>query len=193
MCTKNLIQVHDIIKNERFFANTKSYTEAKEFFKSKRYSVLKLPCGQCLECRMEYSKTWAFRCMQETKEHEDNIMMTLTYNEENVPHGTKIDKETGECSASLTLEHKDVQDFIKRLRKNTGQKFKYYMCGEYGEKFERPHYHIIFFGLKIDDMEPYKKKTSEYGTHLLYKSKICDKTWRKGFVDLNEVNYETCA
>jgi len=35
---------------------------------------------------------------------------------------------------------------MKRLRKKTGYAHKYYCVGEYGSKFQRPHYHAIIFG-----------------------------------------------
>ena len=201
MCTKNLFKVTSFLhigkdgKPDTWFLNTNSHIEAEKY-KPPYYSLQKLPCGQCLECRLEYSKQWATRCLQESKQHEDNVMLTLTYNNENVPKGQKIDKETGEVSESLTLKKKDVQDFMKRLRKKYGKGIKFYMCGEYGTSelgTKRPHYHIICFGLKVEDMKAYKKSKTDYGTHLLYKSKTMDKIWNKGFVDLNEVNYETCA
>lgn len=43
----------------------------------------------------------------------------------------------------LTLCKKHLQDFFKRLRKNTGVKLQYFACGEYGKKFGRPHYHLL--------------------------------------------------
>lgn len=39
--------------------------------------------------------------------------------------------------------------FIKRFRKNTNMKIKYYGVGEYGTHTKRPHYHLIIF-LKVD-------------------------------------------
>lgn len=56
--------------------------------------------------------------------------VTFTYNEENLP-------------PNRSLRRKDMTDYWKRLRKSlegTGKKIKYYMCGEYGDQFERPHY-----------------------------------------------------
>ncbi len=59
--------------------------------------------------------------------------ITLTYNDTHLPPGG-------------TLVRKDLSDFYKRLRKNTGYKYRYLSCGEYGErKTKRPHYHILIF------------------------------------------------
>ena len=40
---------------------------------------------------------------------------------------------------------KEGIDFIKRLRARVGAPIRYFACGEYGDKFSRPHYHVIFF------------------------------------------------
>lgn len=43
-----------------------------------------------------------------------------------------------------SIDKKDLTDFFKRLRKS-GLNFRYFACGEYGDKFARAHYHVIFF------------------------------------------------
>jgi len=48
----------------------------------------------------------------------------------------------------MTLCKRDVQLFMKRLRKLQKTKLKYYAVGEYGSKNYRPHYHIILFNLE---------------------------------------------
>ncbi len=59
--------------------------------------------------------------------------VTLTYNRAHLPPGGN-------------LVPKALQDYLKRLRKNTGYIFRYLACGEYGEKrTERPHYHLVIF------------------------------------------------
>lgn len=146
--------------------------------------------------------------MKEAQEHENNIMITLTYNDENVPKNHIIEPQTGEYKETLTLDKRDVQLFMKRLRKKFGANIRYYCAGEYGstkeyytwkgEKKEgtgRPHYHLILFNLKVEDMIPYKISQCEWSKekNILYKSKDINKLWNKGHADLNEVNYETCC
>lgn len=54
----------------------------------------------------------------------------------------------------MTLDKTHVQLFMKRLRKaqcgNGKSPIKYYCCGEYGGKTNRPHYHAILFNAKIE-------------------------------------------
>lgn len=74
--------------------------------------------------------------MLETNLKTDNCFVTLTYDEENVP--VKDGKQT--------LKPKDVQDFMKRLRKTIDFKVRYFIVGEYGDNTQRPHYHMALFG-----------------------------------------------
>lgn len=68
-------------------------------------SDFKLPCGQCIGCRLEYSRQWAIRCLDEAQMHSENSFITLTFSNENV---SKFGK-------SLDVSH--FQRFMKRLRK----------------------------------------------------------------------------
>ena len=71
-----------------------------------------IPCGQCIGCRIDYSKQWATRCMLESQYHDENYFLTLTYDELNVPHSEYIDYETGEIKDILTLHKKDLFKFL---------------------------------------------------------------------------------
>ena len=43
------------------------------------------------------------------------------------------------------------QKFMKRLRKEFGNDIRFMMCGEYGERFGRPHYHYCLFNIDLSD------------------------------------------
>lgn len=154
---------------------------------------LSIPCGQCVGCRLEYSRQWASRCMLESKYHDENYFLTLTYDEEHVPHSEYVDMETGEIKDILTLHKKDLQDFNKRLRSALSRRgdsgFRFYACGEYGSLSARPHYHMIAFGLHLDDLIKYK----DTKTGTLYNSPFLDKIWKNGHVVVGSVTFESCA
>lgn len=138
---------------------------------------IEIPCKQCWGCRLEYSREWALRCVHEASLHEDNCFITLTYNPENLPPDGSLRKS-------------DFQKFIKRLRKNTGAKIRYYHCGEYGDKNNRPHYHAILFGFNFTDW--IYLFDSPAGVPI-YTSPTLEKIWQKGFVTVGTVTFESAA
>lgn len=89
----------------------------------------------------------------------------------------------------VDLSRNDHQKFVKRLRKKIGQ-VRYYMCGEYGTKLSRPHYHYLLFGYDFPDKKYFKK--SEAGTKL-YRSETLETLWPHGYSWIGEVDYHTCA
>ena len=110
-------------------------------------AVIKLPCGQCVGCRLERSRQWAVRCMHEASLYKRNCFITLTYSNEYLP-------------PNMSLVKSDFQKFMKRLRKRCGSSVRYYYCGEYGENFGRPHYHAILFGFDFKDKVYWRQNTN---------------------------------
>lgn len=147
-----------------------------------------LACGRCHGCRLERSRQWAIRCLHESQLWPDNIFVTLTYDEQNLPNNN-----------SLVKSHH--QDFIKRLRKKycpqidpiTGKtyykKIRYYHCGEYGEETHRPHYHTLIFNHDFEDKQLYSERQGQR----LYVSEALEKLWGKGFCTIGEVTFESAA
>lgn len=98
-----------------------------------------VPCGKCPPCLKRRVDSWVFRLLQEDKVSTSSHFVTLTYDTRSVP----ISK-----NGFMTLDKKAFPAFMKRLRKNTGIKgIRYYACGEYGTKNDRPHYHAIIFNV----------------------------------------------
>lgn len=136
---------------------------------------VELPCGQCIGCRLERSRQWAVRCMHEASLWERNAFVTLTYAEDRVPD-----------SGSLVL--RDFQLFCKRLRKRAGS-FRFFHCGEYGERLGRPHYHACLFGLDFDDKVLYTERNGVK----LYVSPLLGDVWGHGFATVGDVTFESAA
>ena len=63
------------------------------------------------------------------------------------------------------------------------------MCGEYGEKFARAHYHACLFNYDFEDKELWKDKQ---GTKL-YISETLNKLWKKGFSTIGQVTFDSAA
>lgn len=130
-----------------------------------------VPCGKCFTCRSKYRLGWQLRLQHELLSYNYNAMfLTLTYNDENLP-----DNET--------LVKKDIQDFIKRLRKYYSDiKIRYFAVGEYGTERHRPHYHLIIYGLKAPEQKKKSILNFKYGKFL------SEKIWKKGYTYVGYVD-----
>ena len=160
-------------------------TKLEEFVADEGITI---PCGHCIGCRQDQSKEWASRLMMEMIYHDSSYFVTLTYNEDNVP--IAYDENTGCVSGLFTLDKRDPQLFMKRLRKACpNDKIRFYLAGEYGENTGRPHYHAILFGLHLNDLKPFGR--SETGNQYFI-SGFLDRVWNKGFVSVEPANYATC-
>lgn len=114
----------------------------------------KVPCGRCVGCQEQKRAEWTFRIMQEYKESYSAFFITLTYDDKNLP-------------ANNSLNVRDIQLFLKKLRKEE-KCLRYFLVGEYGTKFKRPHYHMILFNLRYQ-----------------YRLLEC---WGKGYVHVGDVS-----
>lgn len=135
-----------------------------------------LPCGQCDGCRIERSRSWAIRCIHESRLYSNNCFITLTYNDEYLPFDG-------------TLVGFHFQRFMKRLRKRFGEGIRFFMCGEYGEKHNRPHYHALLFNFDFPDKKFFKQKNG----HNMYTSEILSELWPLGFHAIGDVTFESAA
>ena len=143
------------------------------------HKPLEIPCGQCVGCRLERSRQWAMRCMHEASLHENNCFITLTFSEEELQK-----RENPE-----SLDVRDFQLFMKRVRKKYGSHIRFFHCGEYGDEKGRPHYHACIFNHDFADKKLWKVSRGNN----LYISEELEKLWGKGFCPIGEVNFETAA
>lgn len=128
---------------------------------NKEMVPFKLPCGKCTECLLERARDWSVRCIHEASTNDQNSFITLTYADEHLP-------------ADRQLDHTHFQLFMKKLRKLTNKELGFFMCGEYGEKNGRPHYHACIFGYDFPDKVFVRE--NEHGDQI-WTSKILDSLW----------------
>ncbi len=147
----------------------------KFYIKDTHYKNInyKIPCRWCINCRVDRRNEWKARAEYEFKKHISGAFVTFTYNEMFIP---LVKGNDGKIRA--TIKKKDAQDFIERLRKKIQKEpenilrqknFTYLGVSEYGENgkiFDRPHYHILFFGLDY-----------------LYNKQLFLEEWKNGFID----------
>lgn len=107
-----------------------------------------VPCNKCPNCVKRRISGWSFRLMEESRKSVTGHFITLTYDTDSVP----ITR-----NGFMGLKKRDLQLFFKRLRKAHAQSdnplnapIRYYACGEYGGRTNRPHYHIILFNARLE-------------------------------------------
>lgn len=145
-----------------------------------------VPCGRCMECRLRKKRAWALRCQHEASLNDENCWFTLTYDDKHLP-------------PNGSLRKKDFSDFLKRLRAHESyeaeqngrreRRFKFFACGEYGGRFDRPHYHCLLFGFDFSD----KVRTAERDGFQTYESEILARKWGKGITEIGEVSFDGMA
>lgn len=137
---------------------------------------LMLPCGKCVGCRMDRSQQWAVRCYHEASLHNSNCFLTLTYSPSHLP-------------SDGSLDLRDFQLFMKRLRFRFGEGIRFFHCGEYGSKYGRPHYHALIFGFDFPDKVFHcEKKGYRY-----YISQALSELWPWGFCLISDLTFQSAA
>lgn len=139
--------------------------------------LMQIPCGHCLGCLDDRRNSWCNRMALELFLHGVGSFITLTY-----------------AKAPDALSKPDAQNFIKRFRHlerdygiSLPRGFKYFLCGERGSRFGRPHYHAIMFGVDMysPEWEPYIATYKDDGTPI-WSSKVLETIWAKGFVTIGQ-------
>jgi hypothetical protein len=116
---------------------------------------LTVGCGRCVPCHLKYCNQWAIRMKVHATHNPIFWCITLTYSGQYLPYVKATDGKV-----YMTLKRSHASNFFKTLRNNHNKTYKghhkpkisYMICGEYGDKFKRPHYHAIVFGSTPDDI-----------------------------------------
>lgn len=167
------------------------YLEEHSYEELKKNNGILLPCGHCIGCRLDYSRSWADRMMLELDIQKKAIFLTLTYDNEHAPWKQFYDDGT---PMFASLDKIDCQLFMKRLRRHfEDKKIRFYLAGEYGSKTCRPHYHAIIYGLSLYDFtDLYSVGRNELGQQY-YSSKILEEIWNNGFILVADVSWSAMA
>lgn len=142
---------------------------------------MELPCGKCIGCKLDRARAWSLRIGHEAQLYDNNLFVTLTYDSEHVPR-------------SLSLEYRDFQLFMKRVRKrfkgvsvapNGKRPLRFFVAGEYGGQTGRPHWHAVLFNLALRDQERLRNGT--------YRSGDLEDLWGNGGCVIGRVTPESAA
>lgn len=152
-----------------------------------------IPCGHCIDCRLQYSRQWADRCMFEAESYDPSEcwFVTLTYDNDHI-------MDIGSDLFPGTLVKTELSAFMKRLRananyRNISKEIRFYGCGEYGSKTFRPHYHIILFGMPLKECDTLKSWIKTKTGFWTYRSPYLEKVWKSGLVVVSPISWDTCA
>jgi hypothetical protein len=69
-------------------------------------------------------------------------------------------------------------------------RIRFFLCGEYGDENDRPHYHALLFG--VDFADKVFSFTSESGADI-YQSSDLDSIWGLGLTSTGAVSFESAA
>lgn len=131
--------------------------------------VLYRPCGKCPACLSNKAQEWVYRLYAESKLHAKSVFVTLTYDKEN------IKRLKPGYDGLYSLDKRELQNFMKRLRKIANDPIRFYGVGEYGGTTYRPHYHLIVFGLGPED------------------ESLIQRAWSFGFISVGSVSPSSIA
>lgn len=181
---------HDTGRLYYKFLGSARYSDPSEFGSfldlehSNRFTFI-VPCGTCIGCRIDYVREWTNRMAFELVDNNYSaIFVTLTYSNDELTF----------TRDGPSLNKKDTQDFLKRLRYFfPDKKIRFYLCGEYGPRTFRPHYHAIIYGLSLADFSDLRCFGMNELRQSYFTSDKFASIWKHGFVMMSEVNYKTCA
>lgn len=135
-------------------------------------------CRKCLPCRLNGAREKAIRCYHEAQMHENNIFLTLTYDDDHLE--------------SPWLIYSHFQTFMKDLRDKIGyepeNRISCMVTGEYGELNKRPHWHALIFNYRPKDAK--HKYTSDRGDEV-FSSKIIDGIWSRGATEFGSITLDS--
>lgn len=135
---------------------------------------LEVPCGSCVGCALSRSRQWSMRITHEASLFDMNSFITLTFEGDDAPKD---------------LEYSYFQAFMRRVRKVYGPT-RFFMCGEYGSKTGRPHFHAILFGRFF---KPSSTISRPAGRAPLFRSAELEALWPHGFSSVGAVTPESAA
>lgn len=129
--------------------------------------------------------------MLEAMQSTDNAFVTLTYEDKKLPLSSFGTSE----KIYPTLQPRDLQLFLKRLRKELPTKLRFFAVGEYGDATFRPHYH--FAGFNLSNCSRGETKKSPRSERCLWREccpvcRMVGEIWGKGDIEVRGLDASKC-
>lgn len=115
-----------------------------------------ISCGRCFCCRLDMQSSIVNRLYCAWKYYNVSAFVTFTYDDEHLRFNNGF--------VNPTLSKEDLHRYLDKIRHQLDLDYAYYVCGEYGDKFNRPHYHAIFFGLDYQLHKSFFEKSWKLGS-----------------------------
>ena len=141
--------------------------------------------------------------MHEASMHKHNSYVTLTLADENLRDDRSLDHQLHFAPFIKRLAERVKYNQRKGLLPSASgllhapsahqlsrKGIAFYMCGEYGTRTRRPHYHACIFGVDFADREYYKKNGN--GDKLYTSATLAD-IWRLGNTITGDVTYQSAG
>lgn len=200
----------------------KSDSEAKRLISDILDDDLKLPCGQCAECRLNYSREWATRCLLEAQEWKDNYFVTLTYDDEHLVFNDPVptqwftdvpgyggyyeyayDKEkrkdafpiSWQLPQGATLVKEHVSTFMKDVRRYFNYHFNHQNIRFYScGEYGNLNLRPHYHLILFNFPVPdLQFFFSNFNGDAVYRSPLLEKIWGKGFVTVGKMTWQSAA
>jgi hypothetical protein len=155
--------------------------------------------------------------MHEASLYDNNCFLTLTYDDEHLPEDgslryedfqlfmkrfrkrfkglqpvTYTPTETVYNTFQSDVDGKPISFPVgkRKLDPVTSFPIRFYMAGEYGEKFRRPHFHACIFNFDFPDKKYFKKTP---GGSRIFTSAALSELWPFGYASIGNVTFESAA
>lgn len=138
-----------------------------------------VPCGQCLNCRLNRRDKWVTRCLLESQSAITGQFWTLTFSDEGL--------STLEEQGPRLLVRKFLNALRQKERRHLNpKKIRSFGALEYGELTNRPHLHLLLWNM-IHSIQP----TTAYkeGLPLPF---LHTELWPHGHINVQPLNASSC-
>lgn len=163
LANSNLMKIKEGVKPSTMAANTCLRPKRMQIRLSEtgEYTDMYCPCGKCERCLQARRDELASRMFLHSIGYEFCYFVTLTYNSANllpfkehpyladwlqtIPTYDSFNSTHKKAWTPSLLVQSHLTKFLKRLRSQLGFHISYAACGEYGEEFARPHFHVVLW------------------------------------------------
>lgn len=162
MACSNPIRLYSTDIKKSKYNNHSDFTNEARRRSFGHQDYFEVPCYHCLNCRTDRVNQFIDRAEYEYLSYGCGAFVTFTYDDTHLFQNSFIDSHTGKTLN--TINKKDGKDFLNRLNKLVHAEsdrlkklglpdtmcrkdYKYVISSEYGDRFQRSHFHCLFFGL----------------------------------------------